>query len=111
MNYKNELRKLEDYLKFPISFLKSTSRTTMSRPLREGQRYRQASIESLDRIKVVLNGGDDPGPPPAAVQTVTRPISIPTPDQTKNSNAIIWVIGLLVIGTIVPMATWWYFSR
>ncbi|WP_320674785.1 hypothetical protein [Prochlorococcus sp. MIT 1341] len=30
---------------------------------------------------------------------------------TKKSTAIAWVVGCLVIATIVPLATWWYFSR
>ena len=32
-------------------------------------------------------------------------------EETKESNAFTWVIVLLVVGTIIPMATWWVFSR
>ena len=41
--------------------LSSTGRTTMSQPLREGDRYRQASLDGITRLEVVLNGGADPG--------------------------------------------------
>ncbi|MFZ9973545.1 MAG: TPM domain-containing protein, partial [Vulcanococcus sp.] len=28
-----------------------------------------------------------------------------------SSNAFLWVVVLLVVGTLVPMITWWVFSR
>ena len=31
--------------------------------------------------------------------------------ETEESNATTWIIVLLVLGTIIPMATWWVFSR
>ncbi|WP_320676868.1 photosystem II repair protein Psb32 [Prochlorococcus sp. MIT 1300] len=92
----------------PDSLLRSTARTTISTPLKEGQRYRKASVDGINRLEIVLNGGEDPGPPKEAQ---ALPSNVPTRNQTENSNAIIWVVGLLVIGTIVPMATWWFFSR
>ena len=94
----------------PPSLLKSTARTTMSIPLREGDRYRQASLDGLSRLSVVLGGGEDPGPPEEVVRT-TLPTNIPTQAETEESNATTWVIVLLVLGTIIPMATWWVFSR
>ena len=94
----------------PSSLLKSTARTTMSIPLREGDRYRQASLDGLSRLSVVLGGGEDPGPPEEVVRT-TLPTNIPTQAETEESNATTWVIVLLVLGTIIPMATWWVFSR
>ena len=47
----------------PESLLRSTGRTTMSQPLRDGDRFRQATLDGVSRIEVVLNGGEDPGPP------------------------------------------------
>ena len=90
--------------------LTSTARTTMSQPLREGDRYRQASLDGISRLEVVLSGGADPGPP-VEVERTTLPTNIPTAEETKESNAFTWVIVLLVVGSIVPMATWWIFSR
>ena len=82
----------------------------MTIPLREGDRYRQASIDGLNRLGTVLSGGDDPGPP-QVIERVTLPTNIPTRAETESSNATTWVIVLLILGTIIPMATWWVFSR
>ena len=94
----------------PSSLLSSTARTTMTVPLREGDRYRQASVDGLTRLATVLSGGEDPGPP-QEIERVTLPTNIPTKAETEESDATKWVIILLVLGTIIPMATWWVFSR
>ena len=93
----------------PESLLRSTGRTTMSQPLRDGDRFRQATLDGVSRIEVVLNGGEDPGPP-VQLERSSIPSNIPTAEETENSNAFTWVVVLLVVGTIVPMATWWIFS-
>ena len=101
-------QKLEEQL--PSSLLTSTARTTMTVPLREGDRYRQASVDGLTRLSTVLSGAEDPGPP-QEIERVTLPTNIPTRAETEESDATKWVIILLVLGTIIPMATWWVFSR
>ena len=93
----------------PESLLRSTGRTTMSQPLRDGDRFRQATLDGVTRIETVLNGGEDPGPP-VQIERTANPTNIPTAEETENSNAFTWVVVLLVVGTIVPMATWWIFS-
>jgi uncharacterized protein len=82
----------------------------MGLPLREGARYRQASFDALDRLAVVLDGGEDPGPP-QLVERLPLETNIPTREETQSSNAFMWVVVLLVVGTLVPMITWWVFSR
>ena len=94
----------------PESLLRSTGRTTMSQPLRDGDRFRQATLDGVERIETVLNGGEDPGPP-VQIERVALPTNVPTAEETQDSNAFTWVVVLLVVGTIVPMATWWIFSR
>lgn len=94
----------------PESLLRSTGRTTMSQPLRDGDRFRQATLDGVERIETVLNGGEDPGPP-VQMERVALPTNVPTAEETQDSNAFTWVVVLLVVGTIVPMATWWIFSR
>ena len=32
-------------------------------------------------------------------------------NDTESSTAIYIVIGLLIAATIIPLATWWYFSK
>ena len=81
----------------------------MSQPLRDGDRFRQATLDGVTRLETVLNGGEDPGPP-VQLERTTNPTNIPTEEETENSNAFTWVVVLLVVGTIVPMATWWIFS-
>jgi uncharacterized protein len=94
----------------PSDLLSSTAISTMGLPLREGARYRQASLDALDRLGVVLNGGEDPGPPQLA-ERMPIETNIPTREETESSNAFLWVVVLLVVGTLVPMITWWVFSR
>jgi uncharacterized protein len=94
----------------PAEVLDSTARATMSAPLREGARYRQASLAALDRLEAVLQGGEDPGEP-AEAEAVTLPTNVPSREETASSNAFTWVVVLLVVGTVVPMLTWWVFSR
>jgi uncharacterized protein len=94
----------------PPDLLRSTARTTMAQPLREGDRYRQASLDALERLGTVLRGGEDPGEPAVAEASLVA-TNIPTREETESSNAFTWVVVLLVVGTIVPMLTWWVFSR
>ena len=32
-------------------------------------------------------------------------------NDTSNSTATYIVIGLLIVATLIPLATWWYFSK
>ena len=94
----------------PPDLLRSTARSTMAQPLRDGDRYRQATVDGLDRLALVLRGGDDPG---EAVNEEAPVLAsnIPTHEETESSNAFTWVVVLLVVGSVVPMLTWWVFSR
>jgi uncharacterized protein len=94
----------------PQTLLSSTAISTMGLPLREGARYRQASVDAMDRLEVVLQGGEDPGPP-QLLERLPLETNIPTKEETASSNAFTWVVVLLVVGTLVPMITWWVFSR
>ena len=67
-------------------------------------------MAGLDRLTTVLNGGEDPGEPVEA-EVIVAPTNVPTREETAASNAFTWVVVLLVVGTIVPMLTWWVFSR
>jgi uncharacterized protein len=91
--------------------LRSTGRTTLSQPLRDGGRYRQASLDALTRLGTVLQGGADPGVPVVAADVEPTPTNVPSREETAASRAWVWVSVLLVVGSIVPMLTWWVFSR
>ncbi len=94
----------------PASLLSSTGTSTMGLPLREGARYRQASMDGIDRLATVLRGGEDPGPP-QLIERLAVESNVPSRDETQSSNALTWVVVLLTVGTLVPMITWWVFSR
>ena len=96
--------------RLPQELLSSTAISTMGLPLREGARYRQASLDALDRLGAVLQGDADPGPPQLQ-ERLPIETNIPTKEETASSNALLWVVVLLVVGTLVPMITWWVFSR
>ncbi len=96
--------------RLPAAVLSSTAISTMGLPLREGARYRQASLDALDRLGAVLQGEADPGPPQLQ-ERLPIETNIPTREETAASNALLWVVVLLVVGTLVPMITWWVFSR
>ncbi len=94
----------------PEPLLRNTADSTMAVPLRLGARYRQASLDALNRLDTVLRGGDDPGPP--VLEDVAPVVSnIPTKEETASGNGFLWVVVLLVLGSVVPMLTWWVFSR
>ena len=82
----------------------------MNKPVVAGERYQQASFDAIARLQVVLDGGNDPGPPIETFSAIKQ-TNIPSQEQTQNSNATLLVVVLMVVGTIVPMATWWVFSR
>ncbi|MCP9774560.1 photosystem II repair protein Psb32 [Cyanobium sp. WAJ14-Wanaka] len=91
--------------------LTSTARTTFGQPIREGGRYRQGSLDGIGRLLTVLQGSEDPGEPAIADINEVQVTNIPSKEETSESNAFTWIIVLLVAGTIVPMLTWWFFSR
>ena len=96
--------------RLPNSLLESTADETMAVALRDGGRYRQATIDGLSRLETVLAGQEDPGPP-ELIEQVAVVSNVPSKEETEESNALIWVAVLLVLGTLIPMATWWVFSR
>jgi len=91
------------------SIASSVAQETLMKPLREGNRYNQALMDASDRLVAVLSGNPDPGPPVTedAVQTEG---TFATPDDTKGSNATVWVIGLLIAATVIPMATYYFYQ-
>jgi uncharacterized protein len=88
----------------------SVAQETVLTPLKQGERYNQAFINAGDRLTAVLAGQPDPGPPPK-IDNVQVEGNFATPEETKQSNAIPWVIGLLIAATVIPMATYYLYVR
>ncbi|WP_354000883.1 TPM domain-containing protein [Gloeocapsopsis sp. IPPAS B-1203] len=83
---------------------------TVPAPLREGEKYNQAFLDASDRLVAILSGKEDPGPPQIA-QTVSVEGTFKAKDETDTNNATIWVIGLLLAATVIPMATYYLYVR
>lgn len=94
----------------PDTIANSISQETLQAPLREGERYNQGFLDASDRLIAVLSGQPDPGPP-VIKDTVKVEGTFATPEETKGSNATVWVIGLLLAATIIPMLTYYWYVR
>jgi uncharacterized protein len=89
---------------------KSVVQETMQAPLQKGDRYNQAFLDASDRLVAVLSGEPDPGPP-VIVDNVKTEGTFASREETAQSNAVPWVIGLLIAATIIPMATYYWYVR
>lgn len=94
----------------PDDIAKSIAFETVQVPLREGDKYNQAFLDASDRLVAVLSGEPDPGPP-QIVETVNVEGTFKKAEDTDAGNATIWVIGLLLAATIIPMATYYLYVR
>jgi uncharacterized protein len=84
----------------------SITEETITIPLKELQ-YNQALLNASDRLSAILSGKEDPGPP--EIKEISAEGTFTTAEDTDDRNATIWVIVLLVVATIIPMVTYfWY---
>ena len=81
---------------------------TVGYNLRKGNKYNQAFIESGDRLVAVLSGLEDPGPPEMEDEIQIEG-TFTKAEDTDDSSATIWVIGFLIVATIIPMATYYWY--
>ena len=93
------------------SLLDSTAEDTMAGQLRRGEGYRLTMLRGIQRLDTVLAGGEDPGPPMLEAAMPAARSNVPSHEETAASNALTWVAVLLGLGTVIPMLTWWVFSR
>lgn len=89
---------------------KSVVEETMLAPLKEGEKYNQAFTDASDRLIAVLSGNPDPGPPQIATN-VSVEGTFKKAEETNKGNATVWVIGLLLAATVIPMATYYLYVR
>jgi uncharacterized protein len=94
----------------PDTIAQSVAQETLQVPLKVGERYNQGFLDASDRLVAVLSGQDDPGAP-VVKDTVQVEGTFATPEQTKESNATVWVIGLLIAATVIPMATYFWYVK
>ncbi len=88
----------------------SVASETVLVPLKAGNKYNQALIDGSDRLVAVLSGQPDPGPPVVADSlNVDSTFASAEATESQQGSATIWVIGLLIAATVIPMVTYfWY---
>jgi uncharacterized protein len=87
----------------------SVAQETVMVPLRDGNKYNQAFADAADRLVAVLSGRPDPGPPVVEVNIQTEG-TFAKAEETDAGSATLWVIGLLVAATVIPMATYFLYQ-
>lgn len=92
----------------PDDIAQSVAHETILVPLKQGNKYNQAFLGASDRLVAVLSGRPDPGPPQVQ-DNIQVEGTFATPEDTKASNATFWVITFLVVATVVPMATYYFY--
>jgi len=91
------------------SIAKSVAEETIGIALRNGNKYNQAFIDASDRLIAVLSGKPDPGPP-KVVEKIEVEGTFKKAEETDQGNATIWVVGLLIAATVIPMATYYLYQ-
>ncbi|MFN5514760.1 MAG: photosystem II repair protein Psb32 [Cyanobacteriota bacterium] len=86
----------------------SLIRETIAVPLGDGAKYNQALIESEKRLGAVLGGQPDPGPPQVA--EINLESTFASAEETDDRSATLWVVVLLVLATLIPMVTYFWYS-
>jgi uncharacterized protein len=88
----------------------SVANETVVAPLRQGEKYNQAFLDARDRLVAVLSGKADPGAPQLA-ENIAVERTFKSAEETDSNNATIWVVGLLLAATIIPMVTYYLYVR
>lgn len=69
--------------------------------------YNQALISAGNRLVAVLSGKQDPGAP--KMEEINIESTFASAEETDTRSAILWTIVLLVLATVIPMVTYfWY---
>lgn len=88
---------------------KSVATETLDAPLRDGNKYNQALVDASDRLVAVLSGQPDPGPP-VIEEKVQVASTFTKAEEADTKNSTIWVVAILIIATVVPMATYFFYQ-
>lgn len=93
----------------PDEVAKSVASETVLVPLRS-DKYNQAFADASDRLVAVLTGKPDPGPPQVA-SDINVEKNFTSAEEANTSNSTVWVVGLLIVATIVPMVTYYWYVK
>ncbi|MFP4133694.1 MAG: photosystem II repair protein Psb32 [Halothece sp.] len=78
---------------------------TIGVPIRRDNKYNQAFLNASNRLATVLAGEPDPGPPEVK-DDLNVESTFTKAEETDTESSTVWVVGLLVVATIIPMATY-----
>ena len=92
----------------PDEIAQSVAAETVGVQLRQGDKYNQAFLDASDRLVAVLSGKPDPGPPVIQEQINTEG-TFTAAEETDKGSATVWVIGLLIAATVIPMVTYFFY--
>ena len=81
---------------------------TMGYNIRNGNKYNQAFNDAGDRLVAILSGQEDPGPP-VMEDDIQIEGTFTKAEDTDDGSATIWVIGFLIVATVIPMATYYWY--
>ncbi len=93
----------------PDEIAKSVASETLTVPLRQGNKYNQGLLDASDRLVAVLSGQPDPGPP-VVEEKIEVASTFKSAEETDTKNSTVWVVVILVIATVVPMATYFFYQ-
>jgi uncharacterized protein len=88
--------------------IKSIIDDTVGYNIRNGNKYNQAFLDAGDRLVAILSGQEDPGPPIIEDEIQTEG-TFTKAEDTDQGSATIWVIGFLIVATVVPMVTYYWY--
>lgn len=94
---------LKDRLSEEIA--QSVIKDTIGVPIREDNKYNEAFLNASNRLGTVLAGEPDPGPPQVQ-DDIQVESTFTKAEETDTENSTVWVVGLLVVATVIPMATY-----
>ena len=96
--------------RLPDEIATSIAEETMMAPIRKGDQYNQSFLDASDRLIAVLSGQEDPGPP-VIIDDMRVEGTFASVEETKESNATVIVIVLLILATVIPMVTYYAYVR
>jgi uncharacterized protein len=92
----------------PDAIAQSVASETAIAPLRQGSKYNQSFLDVSSRLTAVLSGENDPGPP-VIEETVNIESNFTKAEDTDRGGSTIWVVVLLLLATIIPMVTYYWY--
>ncbi|MEC4803099.1 MAG: TPM domain-containing protein [Jaaginema sp. PMC 1079.18] len=89
----------------PDDIADSLLKDNLGIPIRQGNKYNEALLSAGDRLVALLSGQDDPGAPQFQDNFDVESNFVKA-GEGDNQTSLVWVIGLLLAATVIPMVTY-----